>query len=104
LRRRCTIGTSRSNTSHVSDPLTAEVGLAVLKVIADEHLVERANAMGTDLRSSLEQLQQRHEAIGDVRGLGLLLEMLREGAEHEHPAAPGTRLGLADRAAADGVT
>jgi 2,2-dialkylglycine decarboxylase (pyruvate) len=57
-------------TSHVSDPLTAEVGLAVLKVIADERLVERANEMGTYLRSSLQRLQQRHEAIGDVRGWG----------------------------------
>ena len=60
-------------TSHVSDPLTAEVGLAVLKVIADERLVTRANTMGTYLRGRLEELQQRHEVIGDVRGLGLLL-------------------------------
>jgi 2,2-dialkylglycine decarboxylase (pyruvate) len=60
-------------TSHVSDPLTAEVGLAVLKVIADEQLVARANTMGAYLRARFEELQQRHEAIGDVRGLGLLL-------------------------------
>lgn len=67
-------------TSHVSDPLTAEVGLAVLKVIADEHLVERANEMGAYLRGSLERLQQRFEVIGDVRGLGLLLgvELVRD--------------------------
>lgn len=60
-------------TSHVSDPLTAEVGLAVLKVIAEEGLVARANQMGAYLRGRLEDLQQRHEVIGDVRGLGLLL-------------------------------
>lgn len=60
-------------TSHVSDPLTAEVGLAVLKVIADEQLVERANRMGAYLRGHLEALQQRYEVIGDVRGAGLLL-------------------------------
>ena len=60
-------------TSHVSDPLTAEVGLAVLKVIADEQLVARANTMGAYLRARLQELQQRHEVIGDVRGLGLLL-------------------------------
>jgi 2,2-dialkylglycine decarboxylase (pyruvate) len=60
-------------TSHVSDPLTAEVGLAVLKVIAEEKLIERSLKMGAYLRSRLEGLQQRYEAIGDVRGLGLLL-------------------------------
>ena len=60
-------------TSHVSDPLTAEVGLAVLKVIEQEGLVARANVMGAYLRGRLEELQQRHEVIGDIRGLGLLL-------------------------------
>jgi 2,2-dialkylglycine decarboxylase (pyruvate) len=59
-------------TSHVSDPLAAEVGLAVLKVIADEKLIERAGKMGAYMRSRLEGLQQRYEVIGDVRGLGLL--------------------------------
>jgi len=60
-------------TSHVSDPLTAEVGLAVLKVITEEHLVARANEMGAYLRGRFEELQQRYEVIGDIRGAGLLL-------------------------------
>jgi len=60
-------------TSHVSDPLPATVGLAVLEVIQRENLIERARTQGDYLRSGLLELQQRHEAIGDVRGLGLLL-------------------------------
>jgi 2,2-dialkylglycine decarboxylase (pyruvate) len=78
-------------TSHVSDPLTAEVGLAVLKVIAEEHLVARANEMGAYLRRRLEELQQRYEVIGDVRGLGLLLgvELVRDRASR----APAHALG-----------
>jgi 2,2-dialkylglycine decarboxylase (pyruvate) len=60
-------------TSHVSDPLPAEVGLAVLRVIAEERLVERARTVGLYLRQRLDELQQRHEVIGDVRGAGLLL-------------------------------
>ncbi len=60
-------------TSHVSDPLTAEVGLAVLKVIKEENLIARANEMGGYLRSRLEALQRRYEVIGDIRGAGLLL-------------------------------
>ncbi|MDJ0950646.1 MAG: aspartate aminotransferase family protein [Alphaproteobacteria bacterium] len=60
-------------TSHTSDPLTATVGLAVLGVIVSEQLAERAAAMGDYLCESLLELQKRHEAIGDVRGRGLLL-------------------------------
>jgi 2,2-dialkylglycine decarboxylase (pyruvate) len=60
-------------TSHVSDPLTAEVGIAVLDVIQKQKLIARANEVGGYLRSRLEELQQRYEVIGDVRGLGLLL-------------------------------
>lgn len=69
-------------TSHVSDPLGAEVGLAVLKVIEEERLVERANLMGRYLRGRFEELQQRYEQIGDVRGLGLLIgvELVRDRA------------------------
>ena len=78
-------------TSHVSDPLGAEVGLAVLKVITEERLVERAGVMGAYLRGRLEDLQQRHEVIGDVRGLGLLLgvELVRDRASR----VPAHRLG-----------
>ncbi|MBU6498413.1 MAG: aspartate aminotransferase family protein [Rhodospirillales bacterium] len=67
-------------TSHVSDPLAAEVGLAVLRAIATEQLVERAQTIGRYLRGRLEELQQRYEAIGDVRGEGLLLgvELVRD--------------------------
>jgi len=67
-------------TSHVSDPLPATVGLAVLDTIQREGLIERARTQGDYLRRSLLELQQRHEAIGDVRGLGLLLgvELVRD--------------------------
>ena len=84
-------------TSHVSDPLAAEVGLAVLKVIADEKLIERAGKMGAYMRSRLEGLQQRYEMIGDVRGLGLLagVELVRDrssrAAAHELGALTTTK-------------
>lgn len=60
-------------TSHVSDPLPATVGLAVLRTIQQERLIERARTMGAYLRQRLEELQSRYEAIGDVRGEGMLL-------------------------------
>jgi 2,2-dialkylglycine decarboxylase (pyruvate) len=59
-------------TSHVSDPLPAAVGLAVLEVLRREHLAERALELGRRLETGLRDLHQRYEVIGDVRGRGLL--------------------------------
>lgn len=72
-------------TSHVSDPLPAAVGLAVLETIEREHLLERAVEMGNYLRAQLEALQQRYEVIGDVRGDGLLLgvELVKDREKRE---------------------
>ena len=60
-------------TSHVSDPLPATVGLAVLRTIQQENLIEKARTTGAYLRQRLQELQSRYEAIGDVRGEGMLL-------------------------------
>jgi 2,2-dialkylglycine decarboxylase (pyruvate) len=60
-------------TSHVSDPLPAAVGRAVLRVVVAEDLAARAVTMGGRLRSGLLELQRRHEPIGDVRGVALML-------------------------------
>jgi 2,2-dialkylglycine decarboxylase (pyruvate) len=60
-------------TSHVSDPLPAAVGRAVVATVLAEDLAERSVEMGTRLKGGLEELQTRHERIGDVRGVGLML-------------------------------
>ncbi len=60
-------------TSHVSDPLPARIGLAVLETLKKEQLIDAAIEKGEYLRSGLEELMQRYEPIGDVRGLGLLI-------------------------------
>jgi 2,2-dialkylglycine decarboxylase (pyruvate) len=74
-------------TSHVSDPLPAAAGLAVLDVIAEEGLVEQAAARGAVLLGKLRELQSEHEAVGDVRGRGLLVGLeLVEDRENRRPA------------------
>ena len=78
-------------TSHVSDPLPAEVGLAMLRVLAEERLAERARLMGDRLRSALLELQSRHEPIGDVRGRGLMLGV--ELVKDREGRAPDEELG-----------
>ena len=72
-------------TSHVSDPLPAAVGLAVINVIEEEGLVEQARLRGEYLMARLRELQQRHEQIGDVRGKGLLVgvELVKDRSTKE---------------------
>ena len=47
--------------------------LATLEVIRDENLVDNAAARGDQLRQGLQLVADKHEAITDVRGLGLML-------------------------------
>lgn len=72
-------------TSHVSDPLPATVGLAVLRTIQQENLIEKARTTGAYLRQRLQELQSRYEAIGDVRGEGMLLgvELVKDRGTRE---------------------
>jgi 2,2-dialkylglycine decarboxylase (pyruvate) len=78
-------------TSHVADPLPAEVALAVLDVLQEEELNQRALEMGEVLAKGLRFLRDRHEIIGDVRGLGLLqgVELVRDRETREPDAETG---------------
>ncbi|MBV8651387.1 MAG: aspartate aminotransferase family protein [Alphaproteobacteria bacterium] len=78
-------------TSHVSDPLPAQVGLAVLDVLAEEGLNDRALAMGEKLAAGLRWLQDKHEIIGDVRGFGLLqgVELVKDRETRAPDAVTG---------------
>jgi 4-aminobutyrate aminotransferase-like enzyme/Ser/Thr protein kinase RdoA (MazF antagonist) len=55
------------------NPVACAAGLAVLEVVEDEHLQERALRVGSHLKKNLLALQQQHSLIGDVRGSGLFL-------------------------------
>ncbi len=78
-------------TSHVSDPLPAQVALAVLDVLAEERLNARALAMGELLAAGLRYLQDKHEIIGDVRGFGLLqgVELVKDRETRAPDVATG---------------
>jgi 2,2-dialkylglycine decarboxylase (pyruvate) len=81
-------------TSHISDPLPAEVARAVLRVLAEEDINARAREMGAYLKAGLIELQNRHEAIGDVRGIGLLLgvELVKDRETREPDTERGARV------------
>jgi 4-aminobutyrate aminotransferase len=46
--------------------------LATIEAIEEEDMVGNAARMGEHLRKRLEELQEGHPEIGDVRGLGLM--------------------------------
>jgi len=80
-------------TSHVSDPMPAAAALAVIDVVEEEGLADRARSRGEYLLARLGELQERHEHIGDVRGLGLLCGL--ELVEDRDTREPADALGLA---------
>ncbi len=55
------------------NPVACAAGLAVLDVLEEEQLQQRALRVGTYLMNGLKALQGQHELIGDVRGSGLFL-------------------------------
>ena len=55
------------------NPVSAEIGLAVLDVLEDEGLQAHALEVGDHFRVGLASLMARHASVGDVRGRGLFL-------------------------------
>jgi 4-aminobutyrate aminotransferase / (S)-3-amino-2-methylpropionate transaminase / 5-aminovalerate transaminase len=82
-------------------PLACAAGLAVLDVIRDEHLTERALQMGQFMTSRLKGLQVRFACIGDVRGPGAMVAMelvKNSSAEQPHPELTSALVQAAGRA------
>ncbi len=81
-------GDSAIGGTYVGNPVAQAAALAVLDVIEDEGLCDRAAAIGETIRSRMLTWQERYPQIGDVRGLGAMLaiELVRDH-ETKEPAA-----------------
>ena len=65
---------------------------ATLTVMERENIPARSERLGQKLRAGLEELQQRHELIGDVRGKGLMQAIeLVENRVTKEPATKKSR-------------
>jgi len=70
------------------NPIAVRAAQAVLEILIEDGLLERAEQLGETLRQRFESLQQRFPLIGEVRGKGpmLALELVRDRDSRE-PAA-----------------
>src|ERR1700687_4891394 len=78
--------------TYAGSPLACAAALAVLDVIEQEQLLERARALGAQITARLKALQSKSPAIGEVRGLGSMIAMeLVKNRRADQPDADLTR-------------
>jgi 4-aminobutyrate aminotransferase/(S)-3-amino-2-methylpropionate transaminase len=96
-------GDSAIGGTYVGNPVAQAAALAVLEVIEEEGLTERAAALGDAMRARMDSWQQRWPQIGDVRGLGAMIavELVLDPATKEPAAELATE--VVDHAARNGL-
>ncbi len=57
------------------NPVSCRAGLAVLEIMLEDGLLQRAQRLGEKLFAQFKNLQEKFEIIGDVRGKGPMLAM-----------------------------
>jgi 4-aminobutyrate aminotransferase-like enzyme len=75
-------------------PVSAAAALAALAVLEDEGVFENCARQGAYITSKLQEMQERYELIGDVRGPGLAIgvELVRDRDTKEPAYEETTRL------------
>jgi 4-aminobutyrate aminotransferase len=73
--------------TYAGSPVAIAAALAVLDVMRDEGLVERANRLGGAIKSLLEALRGEVREIADVRGLGAMIGVEFANAASGEPDA-----------------
>ena len=95
------VGSQRVSFRHVitfgGHPVAAAAALRNIQIMEDEHLAENSARMGAYLLDGLNELKEKHQMIGVVRGLGLMcgMELVRDRETKEpYPAEAelGSRL------------
>ncbi|TMS37739.1 hypothetical protein L596_004613 [Steinernema carpocapsae] len=75
------------------NPVACAAVLGVLKAIEEDNLLEHSKKMGELFESELTKLHQKHECIGDIRGVGMFwgIDLVKDRETRE----PDQKLALA---------
>ncbi|OLD37575.1 MAG: aspartate aminotransferase family protein [Candidatus Rokubacteria bacterium 13_1_40CM_2_68_8] len=76
---------SASSSSYGGNPLASAAGLASLEIILKQDLVKNAERVGKVMLGRLEELKEKYQCVGEVRGRGLMLgiELVRDRTTKE---------------------
>ena len=55
------------------NPISCAAGIAALKAITEDGLIENSERMGKKFREGLEELKEKHTMIREIRGKGLMI-------------------------------
>lgn len=80
--------------TYPGDPLACAAAHKTIQIVLRERLTERSEKLGAILRRKLEGLRDRHECIGDIRGMGLyqMLDIVTDKASKTPDPAMGERI------------
>lgn len=79
--------------TYAGNPVAVASALAVLDVVEEEKLADRAAALGEHMRARLAKLKERHPCIIDVRGLGAMTAV--EFCHERNPEKPAADIATA---------
>ena len=87
-------GPMMHTSTFLGNPVGCAAALASLAEIEERGLVQRGAELGDYFKSRLEELQQEHHLIGEVRGVGMMVgvEFVRDRATREPATEEGARV------------
>lgn len=68
-----TISKGEHSSTFGGNPISCAAGIAALKAITEDGLIENSEKMGKLFREGLEKLKEKHTMIREVRGKGLMI-------------------------------
>ncbi len=74
--------------TYAGNPIACRAGLAVLDVLFEDNLLQKAEILGEKLWKRFQDMKNKYEIIGDVRGKGPMIAL--ELVKDRHTKAPAT--------------
>jgi 4-aminobutyrate aminotransferase len=85
------------------NPVATTAAKAVIDFIEEQNLLANCSDTGAYLRAGLEDLQQKHAVVGDVRGMGLMQAIELVEDRRTRTPAPAATARLMEAARANGL-